>query len=235
MHPLDGAYLRVKRADKHITDLERRAARRNQAHQKNISYQWQVIIQRLRFDHKGGRPLSLGFGVVVGEVIYNLRAALDYLIYELALRNSGQVQDRTQFPIESTASGFDGRRKTNLKGISDPHIAAIEMLQPYKGCNWTALLRDLSNPDKHRRLTESRAMTDGSLILEFGQLHNWIGRPGKIYAAQGHRRGKVYDVYVYVNASVVIEFSDGLPVIQTLKELHTSVANTLGTFKPKFK
>ena len=38
--------------------------------------------------------------VVVSDIIHNLRATLDYIVYELALSDSGKVQDGTQFLIE---------------------------------------------------------------------------------------------------------------------------------------
>src|SRR5204863_4438007 len=86
------------------------------------------------------------------EMIYNLRAALDYVVFEPARFDSGQTQNGTQFPIEDKPEGFKGRQKTYLKGLTDPHVALVEEYQPCQGCNWTATLRDLSNPDKHREL-----------------------------------------------------------------------------------
>ena len=48
-------------------------------------------------------------GILIGETIYNLRAILDYLVYELAILDSGQIQKGTQFPIEDTESEFDSQ------------------------------------------------------------------------------------------------------------------------------
>jgi hypothetical protein len=36
---------------------------------------------------------------LVGEICYNLRSALDYLVFELAKHDSGTRQENTQFPI----------------------------------------------------------------------------------------------------------------------------------------
>jgi len=71
-------------------------------------------------------------GILVGEVIYNLRAALDYLIYELAFLDSFKIQEGTQFPIEDTkrrwqvAAFGTKKRPARLVGISGRHKAAIE-------------------------------------------------------------------------------------------------------------
>jgi hypothetical protein len=45
-------------------------------------------------------PIPEEISIVVGEICYNLRAALDYLVYELARLDSGCIQNGTQFPIE---------------------------------------------------------------------------------------------------------------------------------------
>jgi hypothetical protein len=72
-------------------------------------------------------------------------------------------------------------REVGLKGINPLHMAAIERLQPYKGCGWTKMLRDLSNPDKHRQFVNMQFVADIIIYTiidpEFGE----IDRP--IYSA----------------------------------------------------
>lgn len=101
-------------------------------------------------------------GIVAGEALYNLRAGLDYLVHSLAWLDSGQLQLHTQFPIARTASSFQTQRRERLKGLSDPHISVLEEYQPYHGCEWTALLQELSNPDKHRNLPPSSRSFPGT-------------------------------------------------------------------------
>lgn len=98
--------------------------------------------------------LELRASVIIGEIIHNLRAGLDYLVYALAQNDSGGIQDRTQFPIEDTLQGFTARRNTFLEGVSDENVAIIRKYQPFSGCWWTGALRDLSNADKHRELVQ---------------------------------------------------------------------------------
>jgi hypothetical protein len=83
------------------------------------------------------------------------------IVFELARHDSGGIeQDGTQFIIEDVKSdplkpnrGFDARSKRHLRGLNQAHIDAIESFQPYRGVEWTKTLRDISNPDKHRKLT----------------------------------------------------------------------------------
>src|SRR5271165_1669549 len=92
-HPLHGAFQRINRANIHLQELESLTERFRQQYQDallpdNYPTQAQVI------DHlfKPGAKSVLGIydrpsdevpediPVVVGEIIYNLRAALDYLV-----------------------------------------------------------------------------------------------------------------------------------------------------------
>ena len=155
MQFLDGAYQRVGRASKHLTNLNRRV---NTVRQ---SIDEVVLLERKpqKFQLPNGRivngvlgsvsfpinaPIPPIISILIGETIYNLRASLDYLIYDLAILDSGQVTDGTQFPIDDTVKAFEKRRNNFLKGLSDEHVAAIERLQPCYGCNWTKVLRVIS-------------------------------------------------------------------------------------------
>src|SRR4029077_15529958 len=53
--------------------------------------------------------------------------------------------------IVDSPDKFRGWKKdARSKGIKPGHIAAFQRFQPYRGCNWSAALRDLSNGGKHR-------------------------------------------------------------------------------------
>jgi hypothetical protein len=162
-----------------------------------------------------------------------LRAALDYLVYELAILDSGQIIDGTQFPIDDAKKGFDWRVKNGrLRGLTAPHIAAIERLQPYEGCDWTQRLRDLSNPDKHRRLVFQAGNITVKMLGNANRLR-FLDIPGKILRAKLAATGEEVDVKISVEFDVL--FADWRPVIETLYGLKTQVASTLNAFKPEFE
>ena len=142
--------------------------------------------------------------ILIGECIYNLRAALDYLVYELAILDSGQIQDGTQFPIESTPARFESRRNTYLKGLSDEHKEMIKTLQPFPERNWTSTLQSVSNPDKHRTLT--------------------IVNPSQ----------RVDYPYSDARPDYYLSFDDGSPVIPTLQDLHVQINNVLDSINVEF-
>jgi hypothetical protein len=119
---------------------------------------------------------------LVSEFVLHIRAALDYVVFLLAWRDSGHQQDRTQFPIDRTPERFAESRRRHLKHLTAAHAAMIERFQPYDKLQSQSLLllQSLSNMDKHRELiqqntvgsispdrTEFRILLpDGSDILE---------------------------------------------------------------------
>jgi hypothetical protein len=168
-------------------------------------------------------------GVLIGEICYNLRSALDYLVFELAKHDSGIAQDGTQFPIEDKRKNFKSRKKTWLKGINLGHIAAIERLQPYNGCDWTKALRELSNRDKHREF----AQIDGDFAADAYS----IGNP-KFDRLTSAVRRTVHPIYgemdVKVDFTSRIFFADGTPIVETLEKVKLQVADTLAAFQAEF-
>ena len=154
-HPLDCAVERVYRADERLRDLRRMQSTIKREHNKLIASEFQAIgWENIPDDGiKVNMNIPISFGICMGELCYNLRTALEYLVFELVKLNSGVNQDGTQSPIEDTRKGTEWRLKRGwLKGVNGRHIAAIERLDLYKGCKWSAALRDLSNRDKHREL-----------------------------------------------------------------------------------
>jgi len=171
-------------------------------------------------------------GVAIGEICYNLKTALDYLIFELAELDSGSEQKNTQFPIMDAPEDFirDAKRRW-LNGVNATHIACIERLQPYNRCNWTKILRDLSNTDKHREFAD----IDGeSAAFGYSRIAdaNFDSIDAPIRRTIHPVHGEV-DVKVYVTMS--IKFRNGTPVIETLEEIKAGVAQTLRDFQPEFE
>jgi hypothetical protein len=217
MHPLDPAVARVNRAQEHLVDLIRRTALPGQAFDPRP---WAKQIVE-----------NLMFSILVGEVCYNLRAALDYLVFELAKLASGAEQKRTQFPIEDDPAEFPEGR---LKGLTRAHRTAIEALQPYNGCEWTRRLRDWSNPDKHRTLAPVQIEQEFTVhVVDEHRLRDFEDMPGAIHATV-NRDGT--QVHVKLRLGTTLQFADdGSPVIQPLEEISTHVAGTLQQFRPDFR
>ena len=230
-HVLNGAFERVTRADKHLTELESTISAWRFEQESAIIPQFEA-----QFPHhflpdvsrSVGPPLVVG--ILIGEICYNLRSALDYLIFELSIHDSGIEPSNTQFPIEDSKDGFTGRATTvRLKGINPRHIAMIECLQPYKGCDWTKTLRDISNPDKHREL----AGITGTYQVRhsFPDHADFLSVNRPIRRVHHPIRGEV-EVKIQLTSPVALR--DGSPIPKTLEVIKLQVAETLTAFKSEF-
>lgn len=226
-HPLDGATLRVERAVKHFDEFCQMFDSFRQANIDKVSIKHDAgPPQRLpvRFDSSLVIPSRLS--LPPSDCIHNLRAALDYLIYELAFLDSRAIQDGTQFPIEDCPKVFHKRRRdTYLCGLSDNHVRAINSLQPYRGVEWTKTLRSISNPDKHRHLVMLRPQLSPSLFAyDRGEVGDFK------FTINGE------EMYVQKEHAFSIGFGDGqFPVVETLNLLIVRVGETIDSFKPEFK
>lgn len=98
--------------------------------------------------------------LMFSDFLNNLRSALDYLVYAIAVSDSGvdppPGSDKLMFPITDCRIKFDDAvRRGRLGDIAQPVRTAIELLQPYNRPHpefppLLAILRDLNNSDKHK-------------------------------------------------------------------------------------
>jgi len=231
-HPLDGCRDRVRRADEHLVELEREVVVmfEKQAHATPfcLAPNPPHSVTNLRLPSETFAGVRLG--TLVGEINYNLRCVLDYLVYALAELDSGTPQKGTQFPIMNAAKDFAGRGKAMLVGVNAAHIAAIEQLQPYHGCLWTGQLRDLSNMDKHRHIVPGGGHVE---INVHSGLEKDLSRCWGVERKVLHPlTGEQVDVKVYASGELV--FEDGSLVMDTIQEIKSGVADTLRRFEPDF-
>ena len=90
---------------------------------------------------------------IAGEIIHDLRSALDNLIYEVSRRNNNDVEVRqTQFVIADDEESYR-KQQWRLRELREKQKSKVESIQPFnKQDKWASLLSNLSNRDKHRYL-----------------------------------------------------------------------------------
>lgn len=157
---LGRTWLKVERATQHLEYLERQIAliesapfvveeRRDSENNDRI---W-VLDATDRSHHLLGVSM---YGVIVGDVVHQLRSALDHAVWKLA---KPPIPFVTGFPaceVKSNAKGcFDSVAKRRLQNLDQPAFDYIESVQPYNrlGANdplWQ--LNELWNVDKHRTI-----------------------------------------------------------------------------------
>jgi hypothetical protein len=108
-------------------------------------------VTQLRYDE----PIPLELSIIFGEIIYDLRSALDQCVFQLALNQTGVGQDQTMFPIYDSPDKFRDNGQRRIEVIGDGPRALIESLQPYPERSLPVHkslldLNNFSNADKHR-------------------------------------------------------------------------------------
>jgi hypothetical protein len=104
-------------------------------------------------------PCPPMWGIVIGEILHDIRSALDHLIYQLVIYATDTApgdRSRTQFPIFDDNNEYAKHRPKMLKGVGSKATALIEAFQPFSTGESTSSplwhLNELSNVDKHRTL-----------------------------------------------------------------------------------
>ena len=120
---------------------------------------------------RGETPnVPIDWSVRLGEILYNLRSALDHLVWQL-VRANGQCPGRhNAFPIvkDDKVWGEQAKGQWALSGVSESAVDMIRRLQPYTGgpglpfnvgAFWQ--LHSVCNIDKHRHLVFAIVSSDG--------------------------------------------------------------------------
>jgi hypothetical protein len=93
--------------------------------------------------------------LLAGDIVQNLRSALDHLAYGLFIHNSGITSNARHvcFPVAADLQKYEARKINDTRGISNSAISLIDAIKPYKGENDTIWrIHELNNIDKHRTL-----------------------------------------------------------------------------------
>ena len=179
MVDLSGIQGKLDRADEHLKSVDTELA----VFRKQHPYDVMIEPNHDRTEYvarvDGVVPVPLPISVLVGDCLYNMRSALDHLVYQLVIDNGRTAGFKTAFPIFTDPSLFRETTKTGkptsrsgmkkIEGCSSAAQAIIEGLQPYARLagkvnasgpimerlllqNPLKVLDDLTNIDKHRLL-----------------------------------------------------------------------------------
>lgn len=155
--------LKLARAAEHLDSLraltlewektERYETVQEQDAASNNDFEWIRFVARV-----GGSPLpGDALATRLGDCLQNYRSALDHLIWELSVLESGDPPPqprRISFPAYDEAARFAGQ---GLHAVATDVVDEVKKLQPYhdgakahENPHW--LLCELSNVDKHRTI-----------------------------------------------------------------------------------
>lgn len=110
---------------------------------------------RPTIDWSQARPVDLTHAkLLTSEIVQHLRAALDYLAYNLVWLDSGppdRGRERSiHFPVVRNEARWKAEANGRLPGVTREHLAILREYQPFAACTWTARLANLAMIDRHR-------------------------------------------------------------------------------------
>jgi hypothetical protein len=167
MQPFEGCRLRIDRAKAHYTNLSDAwneiPAEDLYAVRANVNPDGAGVIWLSR-----PKPFPKLFALQCGEMLYQLRSALDGAVYKAAVLETGKDpppdEQNLEFPIFGGSRDYRKKSPRMLGPLADYQRRIIESVQPYRAKNLTpsefakdinrniGILHDWARKDRHRRL-----------------------------------------------------------------------------------
>jgi len=237
---LSASEAKIARAREHAKALEaevnRITAERNpygtRIAQVDPNSGWYVIYLT-RVDH----PREYTLGILFGDVMHNLRCALDYIVTALVWASNANPTNRHQFPVFSTQVGYENRVGNNVVAV--PRIQGRQ--GPLHGVTvglqeiWDAqpfhrkkeprsdplyVVHRFSNADKHRIVAEDLPFLQQSMLHIFpseGIIEEIRNQAPPRWEMQAeHEVGRIryawpFPANVYLQGNVTVEVFFGTP------------------------
>jgi len=162
-HPLDGCNAKLDRAHEHLDTL-------TAAYREYLDSKPYVADQEARPDDDEIRfigrvvvPPPLRLGTILGDLIHNLRSALDHIAWQLVVHIGKTPTRDNQFPICTDKDDWGKTSARSLARVRKAHLDLIETFQPFHSPipdrAPLARLHRLWNQDKHQVVTTVLAAT----------------------------------------------------------------------------
>ena len=190
--PLLGPKLKVERAKRHLADFNEviRVFFESNPYELVADRDAATGDQIYRVRVNAFPPSDLS--IIAGDVVHNLRSALDQMVCALIRANRNQVSGGNGFPISGSKARFESASIGKLKNTSPQAKRFIFRLKPYNGGNkalW--LLSELDNMDKHNQIVPvaagqvqvmKRRGIPGMFVAPDGSISLFGGPPGSVPA-----------------------------------------------------
>jgi hypothetical protein len=161
--PLESARLKVDRANSHARALKAEIERWLEDDPYSLTVDEDSETgEEVCVIHIARRP-PIEWSLIIGEIVYGLRSALDHAVFALSTPAGGGSPPRgTEFPIFIDKPKFPSTDRPGglwkIRGLGDVARKGIEAIQPFNSTGedprahpfW--VLQELCNSDKHRLL-----------------------------------------------------------------------------------
>lgn len=239
--------IKVERSKKHLCDLEDSRNRFIDSKPYRIGREsnTQTGYNTYRVFDIQAPPVEIG--LIAGDVIHNLRSALDHLSYQLVLSNGAVPTKQTAFPVFDDETKYKAGLAGRVKGMAQSAVDAIDATEPYQGGKGAGLwvLHYLDVADKHHALlTPLINVTAASFTIPGFWERDYRGVGGISFPNFGKplkdgdviaTREAEMDNDMNLNLDVAFtepEVIEGKPVVETLKRLVDLVNDLILSFNP---
>jgi hypothetical protein len=165
-HPLESPILKLGRAKKHLETIGSYETKYNSLDPNYLTRSLVDSGTVYEYRLQSQFPPFLDFGIVIGEFAYQVRSALDQLIFALSVFPSGlsgkdlhTAERASSFPIllEPNDTRLKGQIKYVPASISAAVLKIVDDVQPYQRGQMAesdalAILDEINLRDKHRLL-----------------------------------------------------------------------------------
>jgi hypothetical protein len=182
-----GAKLKIERAKGHISNLE-------EAIKAFFAREPYAILDQV--DPKSGETIyrvqvkecvPIEFSAALGDIVHNLRSALDLLLCDLVRAAGNTVERRHGFPIFPSVKDYRAGAKGKISGVSPATERFIDRLKPYDGGNTSLFnLHRLDILDKHQGIVPV-ATGSVQIAVNFIMPGMFIGQDGSFRIGGGGR------------------------------------------------
>jgi hypothetical protein len=152
-------------------------------------------------------PPDAEWSLVVGDCVQNLRSALDHLIWHLSTEDERKSHPKQiQFPITLTKQDWASFGSRSIQGLVPAARKAVLVLQPFTKPSADrpdplAVLNELSNLDKHRRIHLTHVTVEAANLSVAGR------RVPTLYSARGGTRVRSRMLLLRATADQIEPFS----------------------------
>jgi hypothetical protein len=201
--------------------------------------------------HVAAQPPLEELALIFGDILSNLRSALDYLVWQLVLTGGRKPGRQTAFPVVKREKDWAVQGGAALKGVPEEWAQVIESMQPFQrlerpDLHPLAILEHVNNLSKHRFLPAALLTADsfsylvnvadvpeGDTFESTDSLDKPIVHGGELARFRSASRSLV-SVQVNKNPRFRISFRDGLDIEWRPFELVEWVTEALAQFEPAF-
>jgi hypothetical protein len=233
--PFDASKIKLERAAEHLQELESAATAYLNGKPCAIIVEpfpgglyeamgTQAWNARIR------NPVPLKFSAIIGDVVHNLRTALDLLVCDL-VRVNGKNAKQVYFPFcASVAELPRAIRDRNIRRAGPDVVRAIESLKPYSGGNNALrLIHDLDITDKHHALLPVLGAVSVPIGAIFGKnlppaSANWssvIDHDGQMVIGTPNYRNIPLGTEIPARFSLALEIGPGIGYRELSEVLHS--------------